>query len=500
MRSFIVFICIVLLGTSFELEAQKTRKIENVDLADLIAIYDKNAVVADDKFKDVCMNVNGIVMDIRRLEETGNPILISISPEPYSAVVYCLIDPHFADVKRLGRGYKVKIRGTCSGISSRSSLPEPGVLLESCVIRDVQEGTLPDKSAVLAAADKQKALEDSVDLSKLNENAIFKSLVTVDSNDGKGSGFIANYNGRKVIITNIHVVFGARMLRFESITGASLMTGAMSFCADRDIAIIDLLDRDNKFVGLELEANYDNLKIGNGVVVYGNSMGADVHTRLPGKIEGIGPVNLEISSKIVPGNSGSPIISVDSGKVVAVAAFGLQASPDSFNKDTRFSEIRRFGLRIDSLGNQEAYDKKKYEEDLVRYKKIRDLNELAYSVTCDIYEKDRLGNTDYMLGSRYSYSAYPFMKSVVEEWNEGINGLRNLGGGKTRAVKTSGGLEGVIKRFQGHLTRIANEVKVRKSNYSWINSEIEKELKLHSEYVEFYKGLKRNVEASVKSR
>lgn len=504
MKVLLVFICVVLLGTGLELKAQKPdpRRSENIALADLIACYDKNPVVADDRFKGLTLYTSGVIMDIARLDELGNPVLLSISPEPYSKVVYCLLEPNGSNIRDLAKGYTVKIRGTCNGMSSRSSLPAPGLLLISCFVQDVKEGTLPEKAATLAAADKQKALEDSVDLSKLNENAIFKSLVTVSHNRGKGSAFIANYEGRKVIITNIHVIFGVDGLFFNSIDGAILSTGTMYFCADRDIAVVDLFDRNNKYTPLELETNYDNVKISNGLVVYGNSMGADVHTRLPGKIEGIGPVNLEISAQIVPGNSGSPVISADSGKVLAVAAFGLQATPDSMNKDTRFSEVRRFGLRADSLGKLEAYDKKKYEEDEKRYEKIRNINELAYAVACDIYDKDSSGGRTYTLGSsRYNYTEFPFMKSIVEEWNEGINGLRNLGGGKTRAVKTSGGLEGVIKRFQGHLTRIANEVKSRgKANYSWVNSEIEKELKLNSEYVEFYKGLRREVEASVKSR
>jgi hypothetical protein len=101
---------------------------------------------------------------------------------------------------------------------------------------------------------------------------------------------------------------------------------------------------------LELMTDLENnVKIGDEVVVLGNSGGGGVVTRLKGKVVGIGPDRLEVSAEFIPGNSGSPIIHVKSGKVIGIATY-LTRRPDNFAKGgSGEMVVRRFGYRLDTI-------------------------------------------------------------------------------------------------------------------------------------------------------
>ena len=89
-------------------------------------------------------------------------------------------------------------------------------------------------------------------------------------------------------------------------------------------------------------------RIGDEVVVLGNSEGSRVIQPLAGKIVGIGPDRIEVSAEFVPGNSGSPIIHVKSGRVIAVATYLTKRRFTEWTEETK-SKVRRFGYRIDSV-------------------------------------------------------------------------------------------------------------------------------------------------------
>src|SRR6185312_7757504 len=81
--------------------------------------------------------------------------------------------------------------------------------------------------------------------------------------------------------------------------------------------------------GIEASEAVDkDVSIGDAVVVLGNSQGRNVVTEIEGKVTGVGPELIEVDAKFVPGNSGSPIIHVKSGKVIGVATFVTVRQPD----------------------------------------------------------------------------------------------------------------------------------------------------------------------------
>lgn len=73
-------------------------------------------------------------------------------------------------------------------------------------------------------------------------------------------------------------------------------------------------------------------------------------TEIKGKVTGIGPDLVEVDAAFVPGNSGSPIIHVKTGKIIGIATFATIKKMDGFGKDSKFNNVeRRFGYRLDNV-------------------------------------------------------------------------------------------------------------------------------------------------------
>lgn len=227
-----------------------------------------------------------------------------------------------------------------SGVTPSSQLEES---LEDKIKRLRQE---------LAEAEQALAASKENDTLTASDPAILEmpigALVVVEGSNSSGSGFMATIKGRTFFVTNIHVLGDARGAEVRTIDGASLKLGSVGFVSkDRDIAIVPV-DWDGPVFKLSPSLSFDKVVIGQGVTVLGNSSGANVATRLNGEIKGIGPDELEVSAKFVPGNSGSPIVHDALGTVIAIASHLKDYTTDSkWSEDSEFNDIRRFGYRLD---------------------------------------------------------------------------------------------------------------------------------------------------------
>ena len=174
------------------------------------------------------------------------------------------------------------------------------------------------------------------------------ALVVISSNQSGGSGFIGEMRNKTFLITNIHVLGLAGDASIQTLDGTNLELPAYAYLsAERDVAIVPL-QWEGEVLPVSDSLGEDNLKMGTRITVMGNSDGARVATRLKGTIEGIGPDELQVSAKFVPGNSGSPVVHDTSGKVVAIASYMRDLSAKTkWTEDTELADIRRFGYRLD---------------------------------------------------------------------------------------------------------------------------------------------------------
>lgn len=174
------------------------------------------------------------------------------------------------------------------------------------------------------------------------------SLVLIESPLGKGSGFVCNIRGSTFLVSNAHVLAGARGPIFKTLDGAKITVGAGAVAVGHDVARLAVGAAQRPF---EMMDGVDNAaSIGDEIVVLGNSEGAGVIAPIRGKIVGLGPNLVEVDAPFVPGNSGSPIVHVNSGKAIGVATY-LTVNRTEAGTQIQLREpvVRRFGYRLDSV-------------------------------------------------------------------------------------------------------------------------------------------------------
>ena len=94
----------------------------------------------------------------------------------------------------------------------------------------------------------------------------------------------------------------------------------------------------------------EKVTIDDEIVVLGNSEGAGVINTIKGRVVGVGPQLVEVDAPFQPGNSGSPIIHLKTGKVIGVATYLTIKKYDAATKEVlKAPVIRRFGYRLDSV-------------------------------------------------------------------------------------------------------------------------------------------------------
>lgn len=186
------------------------------------------------------------------------------------------------------------------------------------------------------------------------------SLVVVKGEKGTGSGFVCRFDdGKTYLLTNAHVLSSNPQPAFATMSGAAMEPGEAALGVDSDIFRGILVDGIPAF---EMLTEADGaVHIGDAVAVLGNSEGAGVIKVLEGKIVGLGPNLVEVDAPFVPGNSGSPIIHIPTGRVIGIATYLLIRKVDA---DTPGGEatktVRRFGYRLDKVKTWEPLDWKRF--------------------------------------------------------------------------------------------------------------------------------------------
>lgn len=184
----------------------------------------------------------------------------------------------------------------------------------------------------------------AADLVKFHRN----HLVFVTGADGNGSGFAATLGGANFLFTNAHVAAGIKGAGFKTLDGTVVQVGAPSIAVGHDIFRMQLAPGGRP---LEIMQKVDeSAAIDDEVVVLGNAEGGGVINTIKGKIVGVGPQLVEVDAPFQPGNSGSPIIHLKTGKVIGVATYLTIKKYDAATKEVlKAPVIRRFGYRLDSV-------------------------------------------------------------------------------------------------------------------------------------------------------
>jgi len=201
------------------------------------------------------------------------------------------------------------------------------------------------------------SIADAVALVKPSVVSINTEVVSHDffnrqyTQEGAGSGWIIDEDG--IIVTNNHVVEGARTITVTTDNGDSYTADIKSIATDplNDLAIIKI---DAEGLPALKRGSTSSLRVGDWVIAIGNALGQGIRAT-EGIISRKGvnlPVSqgqtlyglIETSAAINPGNSGGPLVNL-AGEVVGitsakVAQIGVEGMGYAINIDTALPIIQ----------------------------------------------------------------------------------------------------------------------------------------------------------------
>ena len=162
------------------------------------------------------------------------------------------------------------------------------------------------------------------DFSGIIDEAI-KSVVTIRTDVGQGTGFIITNDG--YIVTNFHVLAGGSEINSITYEREVVRT---SFIGFDDVLDIALLKISGTHTPLKFGSS-DSIQIGEKVIAIGNPLGLQfsVTEGIVSAIDRTGPNNLDVyiqtDAALNPGNSGGPLINKQ-GKVIGINNFKVGGS------------------------------------------------------------------------------------------------------------------------------------------------------------------------------
>ena len=313
-----------------------------------------------------------------------------------------------------------------------------------------------------------------------------EAVLVLETDGGRGSGFLVQENGRVWIYTNQHVVGDVLSLKAVDMTGKEIELGIMELAIDRDLARFAAEEKR----GLKLA---DEFKIGDEVSVFGNSQGEGVITRGDGSILGLSATTVEVSSEIVSGNSGGPVLDGD-GRVVGVSSFVTFRDPsaDPTMAETRYEKPRRFALRLDQEIDFRAVTSEDYEEYYEIYRSGVAVFDEGLAFTQQILSSPSsrvmLGNFEYEELSDIVESHNKDVARSQSEYRSGMSTRSRLTRFSSRLIDN---LEDAMEMGDESLQSV--RLQLNDERFGWMLSEVERREKL----LEQWRQVVRNVEETL---
>jgi len=182
-----------------------------------------------------------------------------------------------------------------------------------------------DKDAIADAVAKAEAAVVRIETRSTRQpRNMWEYMMGMVPQEGLGSGFIFSYEGRKLILTNAHVVAGADEIAIELIGGRRLKGRLVGAEIESDVAIVEPVEPPADLTALEL-ADSEAVRVGEWVVAMGNPFGY-TGTVTVGVIsaKGIRPVGRDTQRNVIQtdaainqGNSGGPLVNL-AGQAIGI--------------------------------------------------------------------------------------------------------------------------------------------------------------------------------------
>lgn len=201
----------------------------------------------------------------------------------------------------------------------------------------------PEWRLLLADFDTGKAEAPSVPVTGTPDE-VLRAIVVIEGDSGSGTGFLVDDGGATYLYSAAHVISGNKTLTVKLRDGGRLTKfGAFQASEGSDLIRIAVEEE----VGHALTLTSTSSIVGRSIIAAGNSGGGGTVGFERGRVDGVGPESVEISAGVIQGNSGGPVLDAETFEVVGLVTHLVQGREDKWAKETRFSDIRRFGCRLD---------------------------------------------------------------------------------------------------------------------------------------------------------
>jgi tRNA_anti-like len=104
----------------------------SIDAQSFIKEFQQNDSLANIKYKEKIITVNGIVSEIETMDSIINIKMIDTTTDAY--VIFGFQDEQIAKVKTIKEGDKISVKGSCSGGSYSEILEAEAIDFKRCVI------------------------------------------------------------------------------------------------------------------------------------------------------------------------------------------------------------------------------------------------------------------------------------------------------------------------------------------------------------------------------
>lgn len=225
-----------------------------------------------------------------------------------------------------------------------------------------------------------------------SESEALQSLLIIEGMGSVGTGFLTVMKGRIFAVTNLHVIsgFGDPLnpnVSIKTVQNEKLKIEQVFGADDHDIAIIQFSDSDSfRDRALKFEGSIQSLvKSGDKVQIPGNSKGRGVVLWTPGEIKGVGATEIEHTAPTYSGNSGSPVIHVETNSVIGVHTYATYDPIENpFDEASRKNvdsaiedDFRHFAYRLDTPKSWYQIDLRKFQEQSARLQEWKNHRHLA---------------------------------------------------------------------------------------------------------------------------
>ncbi len=211
-----------------------------------------------------------------------------------------------------------------------TAVVDSSVIDDHVTVEKETEKEEPDKSIVTKPAVTKSVEKPASEISENVQNDVsqvidesLKKVVTIYTGTSQGSGFLINDKGD--VLTNAHVVEGFKEVTALDSTNQKFSGSVIGYSNNTDVAIVRVDELAGK-TSLALETSTD-ASIGEEVIALGSPLGVR-NTATLGYITGVNRSFIvgersydnvyQMSAHLAGGSSGGPLLSLKTGKVVAI--------------------------------------------------------------------------------------------------------------------------------------------------------------------------------------